>query len=100
MATGVATALAVMLSVAVAGPSTGAILGPVLAGVAAIAIAMVVRSMSAVSESRRQLIDELVRTRGLLAESERQAGIITERGVCAATEEGLAYLYPERRKAA
>jgi signal transduction histidine kinase len=40
---------------------------------------MVVRSMSAVSESRRQLIDELVRTRGLLAESERQAGIITER---------------------
>ncbi|MFZ2272366.1 histidine kinase, partial [Corynebacterium variabile] len=79
VATGVATALAVMLSVAVAGPSTGAILGPVLAGVAAIAIAMVVRSMSAVSESRRQLIDELVRTRGLLAESERQAGIITER---------------------
>ncbi|MGO2783402.1 sensor histidine kinase [Corynebacterium variabile] len=79
VATGVATALAVMLSVAVAGPSTGAILGPVLAGVAAIAIAMVVRSMSAVSESRGQLIDELVRTRGLLAESERQAGIITER---------------------
>jgi methylthioribose-1-phosphate isomerase len=27
-------------------------------------------------------------------------GIITERGVCAATEEGLAGLYPERRKAA
>ncbi len=27
-------------------------------------------------------------------------GLITERGVCAATEEGLAGLYPERRKAA
>lgn len=79
VATGAVTALAVMLSAAVAGPSTGAILGPALSGVAAIAIAMVVRSMSAVSESRRQLIDELVRTRGLLAESERQAGIITER---------------------
>lgn len=77
--TGVVTALAVMLSAAVAGPSTGAILGPVLSGIAAIAIAIVVRGMSAVSESRRQLIDELVRTRGLLAESERQAGIITER---------------------
>ncbi|WP_297006966.1 sensor histidine kinase [uncultured Corynebacterium sp.] len=79
VATGVLTALAVMLSATVAGPSTGAVLGPVLSGVAAIAIAMVVRSMSAVSESRRQLIDELVRTRGLLAESERQAGIVTER---------------------
>lgn len=77
--TGVVTALAVVLSAAVAGPSTGAILGPVLSGVAAIAIAAVVQSLSAVSESRRQLIDELVRTRGLLAESERQAGIITER---------------------
>lgn len=79
VATGVVTALAVVLSAAVAGPSTGAILGPVLSGVAAIAIAVVLRSLSAVSENRRQLIDELVRTRGLLAESERQAGIVTER---------------------
>ncbi|AGP29817.1 sensor histidine kinase [Corynebacterium terpenotabidum] len=79
VATGLATALAVILSTTVAGPTVGAVLGPVLAGVAAIAIAAGVRSMSVVSEERRQLIDELVRTRGLLAESERQAGIITER---------------------
>lgn len=79
VATGVVTALSVMLSTASVGPSTGAILGPILSGVAAIAIAAAVHSLSAVSESRRQLIDELVRTRGLLAESERQAGIITER---------------------
>lgn len=79
VATGAVTVLAVVLSAAVAGPSTGAILGPVLSGVAAIAIAAVVRSLSVVSESRRRLIDELVRTRGLLAESERQAGIVTER---------------------
>lgn len=79
VATGLVTALSVMLSTAGAGPSTGAILGPILSGVAAIAISAAVHSLSAVSESRRELIDELVRTRGLLAESERQAGIITER---------------------
>lgn len=79
VATGVVTALAVMLSTSVAGASTGAVLGPVLSGIAAIGIAVAVRSLSVVSESRRQLIDELIRTRTRLAESERQAGIVTER---------------------
>jgi signal transduction histidine kinase len=77
--TGVVTMLAVAVSVSVAGPSTGAVLGPVLSGAAAIAIAVVVESITAVSEDRRRLIDELVRTRGLLAESERQAGVVAER---------------------
>lgn len=79
VATGVVTMLAVAVSVSVAGPSTGAILGPVLSGAAAIAIAVVVQSITTVSEDRRRLIDELVRTRGLLAESERQAGVVAER---------------------
>lgn len=77
--TALVTVVAVALSVAVAGLTTGAVLGPALSGIAAIVIAVSVRSLSVVSESRRQLIDELVRTRGLLAESERQAGIVTER---------------------
>jgi signal transduction histidine kinase len=77
--TGIVTMLAVAVSVSVAGPSTGAILGPVLSGAAAIAIAVVVQSISTVSEDRRRLIDELIRTRDLLAESERQAGVVAER---------------------
>lgn len=78
-ATGVVTVIAAGLSVAVAGPSTGAVLGPVLSGLVAIAIGIAVEGIAAVSEERRRLIDELVRTRGLLADSERQAGVAEER---------------------
>lgn len=79
MATGVVTVVAAGLSVAVAGPSTGAVLGPVLSGLVAMAIGVTVEGLYVVSEDRRRLIDELVRTRGLLAESERQAGVVGER---------------------
>ncbi|MEJ6548574.1 sensor histidine kinase [Corynebacterium sp. USCH3] len=78
-ATGLVTVVAAVLSVAVAGPTTGAVLGPVLSGLAAISIGVTVEGLYVVSEDRRRLIDELVRTRGLLAESERQAGVVEER---------------------
>ncbi|OLT54107.1 two-component sensor histidine kinase [Corynebacterium sp. CNJ-954] len=79
MATGVVTVIAAGLSVAVAGPSTGAVLGPVLSGLVAMVIGVTVEGLYVVSEDRRRLIDELVRTRRLLAESERQAGVVEER---------------------
>ncbi|MGP9725562.1 sensor histidine kinase [Corynebacterium sp. AOP40-9SA-29] len=78
-ATAVVTVVAAGLSVAVAGPSTGAVLGPVLSGLVAVAIGVTVEGLYVVSEDRRRLIDELVRTRGLLAESERAAGVVEER---------------------
>lgn len=79
MATGVVTVIVAGLSVAVAGPSTGAVLGPVLSGLVAMVIGVTVEGLYVVSEDRRRLIDELVRTRSLLAESERQAGVVEER---------------------
>lgn len=78
-ATAVVTVVAAGLSVAVAGPSTGAVLGPVLSGLVAVAIGVTVEGLYVVSEDRRRLIDELVRTRHLLAESERAAGVVEER---------------------
>ncbi|MGO3361517.1 MAG: sensor histidine kinase [Corynebacterium sp.] len=79
IATSVVMVVAAGLSVAVAGPSMGAVLGPVLSGLVAIAIGIAVEGIYAVSEDRRRLIDELIRTRGLLAESEREAGVVAER---------------------
>jgi signal transduction histidine kinase len=79
VATAMVMIIAAGLAVAVAGPSMGAVLGPLLSGIVAIAIAIMVQGIYAVSEDRRQLIDELVRTRRLLAESEREAGVVAER---------------------
>lgn len=79
VATAAVSVIAAGLSVAVAGPTTGAVLGPMLSGLVAVAIAVALEGIFAVSEDRRRLIDELVRTRGLLAESERQAGVVEER---------------------
>ncbi|RRO90949.1 sensor histidine kinase [Corynebacterium bovis] len=74
-----AMVLAVGLSVGLVGPSVGAVLGPVLSGLVAVVMTVGYRGLYRVSEERRELIEELMRARTRLAESERRAGVVAER---------------------
>lgn len=75
-----ACALATIAIIAIAGRlTTGGVIGPLVGAFVAIAIGLGYRALFSESQKRQQLIDELVATRRVLAETEREAGILSER---------------------
>ncbi|WP_297190551.1 sensor histidine kinase [uncultured Corynebacterium sp.] len=61
------------------GITVGAVVGPLLGGVVTIGIAFVFRRMWRMSAEKEELIDQLMKTRSQLAESEHEAGMAAER---------------------
>jgi len=61
------------------GWTVGAVVGPVIGAAVAVAIALGYRTLYRESEERRRLIQELMSTRQVLAEREREAGVLSER---------------------
>ncbi|HET6357852.1 sensor histidine kinase [Streptomyces sp.] len=57
----------------------GTFIGPLLGAAVAVATVLGYRALYRESESRRELIEELVSTRAELAEAEHQAGVLAER---------------------
>ena len=61
------------------GITVGAVVGPLLGGAVTIGIAFIFRRMWRMSAEKEELIDQLMKTRSQLAESEHQAGMAAER---------------------
>jgi signal transduction histidine kinase len=59
--------------------TTGGVIGPIVAASIAVTIGLGYRALYWESQERQRLIDELVETRGELAEREREAGVLAER---------------------
>lgn len=59
--------------------TTGGVIGPLVGAFVAIAIGLGYRALYAENQKRKQLIEELVATRAVLAETEREAGRLAER---------------------
>ena len=68
-----------ILSNVPAGLTTGGVMGPLLAAVVTIGIDYAYRALWEVTAEKEQLIDELLKTRSQLAQSEHEAGIAAER---------------------
>ena len=61
------------------GITVGAVVGPLLGGVVTIGIAFVFRHMWRMSAEKEELIDQLMKTRSQLAQTEHEAGMAAER---------------------
>ncbi len=59
--------------------TTGGVIGPVVAAAVAVALGLGYRALYAESQERQRLIEELLSTREILAETEREAGMLAER---------------------
>lgn len=76
----VVVGLAISIAVQIpAGLTLGGVMGPALSAVVVMAIDWAFFTINKVSQERQQLIDELLTTRGRLAETERAAGVAQER---------------------
>lgn len=73
------TAVAILALGLHGGWSIGGVVGPVVAALVALMIGLAFRALAAESAARQALLDELVATRGQLAASEREAGVLAER---------------------
>ncbi|MGM5595579.1 sensor histidine kinase [Corynebacterium glucuronolyticum] len=73
-----ATAVVIIANVPT-GITVGAVVGPLLGGAVTIGIAFIFRRMWRMSAEKEELIDQLMKTRSQLAESEHQAGMAAER---------------------